>query len=87
SEPAIYALWSDLANLVAYVIVGSGVVLLTVGAVYAGLGLQVAKLIGLPIGVGRAVGNLITIMVGLAVTLAAIGLSKELIGIIFRAAA
>jgi hypothetical protein len=87
SEAGIYALWSDLANLVVYVIVGSGVVLLTVGAVYAGLGLQVAKLIGLPIGVGRAVGNLITIMVGLAVTLVAIGLSKGLIGIIFRAAA
>ena len=84
SEAEICDLWTDLANLAAYVIVGSGVVLLTVGAVYAGLGLQVAKLIGLPIGVGRAVGNLITILVGLAVTLAAIGLSKALIGIIFR---
>jgi len=36
--------------------------------------------------VGRAVGNLITIVIGLAVTLAAIGLTKALIGIIFRSA-
>ena len=86
SQAGIYAFWSDLANMVAYIIVGSGVVLLTVGAVYAGLGLQVAKLIGLPMGVGRAVGNLITILIGLAVTLAAIGLTKALIGIIFRSA-
>lgn len=82
-EGGIYALWSELANLVAYIIVGGGVVLLTVGAVYAGLGLQVAKLIGLPIGIGRAFGNLLTILMGLAVTVAAIGLSKVLIDVIF----
>lgn len=86
SEAGVYVLWSELANLVAYVIVGSGVVLLTVGAVYSGLGLQLAKLIGLPIGVGRAAGNLITILAGLAVTLLAIGLSKGLIEIVFKAA-
>jgi hypothetical protein len=51
--------------------------------VYAGLGLQVAKMIGLPIGIGRAFGNLLTILVGLALTVAAMGLSKALIGIIF----
>lgn len=83
SEDEIYPLWSELANLVAYIIVGSGVVLLTVGAVYAGLGLQVAKLIGLPIGIGRAFGNLLTILMGLAVTVAAMGLSKVLIAVIF----
>lgn len=83
SESGVYGLWSELANLVAYIIVGSGVVLLTAGAVYAGLGLQVAKMIGLPIGIGRAFGNLLTILVGLALTVAAMGLSKALIGIIF----
>jgi hypothetical protein len=86
SEGSIYSLWSELANMVAYIIVGSGMVLLTVGAVYAGLGLQVAKLIGMPIGVGRAAGNLITVIMGLAVTAAALGLSKGIIGIIFQSA-
>ena len=60
--------------------------LITFGAVYAGLGLQVAKLIGMPIGVGRAAGNLIMIIIGLAVTAAAIGLSKGIIFIIFQSA-
>jgi len=59
------------------------VVLLTAGAVYTGLGLQVARLIGLPIGIGRAFGNLLTILMGLAVTVAAIGLSRGLIDIVF----
>ena len=86
SEGSIYSLWSELASMVAYIIVGSGMVLLTVGAVYAGLGLQVAKLIGMPIGVGRATGNLITVIMGLAVTAAALGLSKGIIGIIFQSA-
>lgn len=86
SEGSIYSLWSELASMVAYIIVGSGMVLLTVGAVYAGLGLQVAKLIGMPIGVGRAAGNLITVIMGLAVTAAALGLSKGIIGIIFQSA-
>lgn len=86
SEGSIYSLWSELANMVAYIIVGSGMVLLTVGAVYAGLGLQVAKLIGMPIGVGRATGNLITVILGLAVTAAALGLSKGIIAIIFQSA-
>ena len=49
-------------------------------------GCRLRRLIGLPIGVGRAVGNLLAILVGLAVTLAAIGLTKALIGIIFRSA-
>ena len=84
SAGSIYSLWSELASMVAYIIVGSGMVLLTVGAVYAGLGLQVAKLIGMPIGVGRAAGNLITVIMGLAVTAAALGLSKGIIGIIFQ---
>ncbi len=84
SEGSIYSLWSELASMVAYIIVGSGMVLLTVGAVYAGLGLQVAKLIGMPIGVGRAAGNLITVIMGLAVTAAALGLSKGIIDIIFQ---
>jgi len=86
SEGSIYSLWSELASMVAYIIVGSGMVLLTVGAVYAGLGLQVAKLIGMPIGVGRAAGNLITVIMGLALTAAALGLSKGIIGIIFQSA-
>ncbi len=86
SEGSIYSLWSELASMVAYIIVGSGMVLLTVGAVYAGLGLQVAKLIGMPIGVGRAAGNLITVIMGLAVTAAALGLSKGIIAIIFQSA-
>ena len=86
SEGSIYSLWSELASMVAYIIVGSGMVLLTVGAVYAGLGLQVAKLIGMPIGVGRAAGNLITVIMGLAVTAAALGLSKGILGIIFQSA-
>ncbi len=86
SEGSIYSLWSELASMVAYIIVGSGMVLLTVGAVYAGLGLQVAKLIGMPIGVGRAAGNLITVIMGLALTAAALGLSKGIIGIIFQIA-
>ena len=84
SEGSIYSLWSELASMVAYIIVGSGMVLLTVGAVYAGLGLQVAKLIGMPIGVGRAAGNLITVIMGLAVTAAALGLSKGIVAIIFQ---
>jgi len=86
SEGSIYSLWSELASMVAYIIVGSGMVLLTVGAVYAGLGLQVAKLIGMPVGVGRAAGNLITVIMGLALTAAALGLSKGIIGIIFQSA-
>ena len=86
SEGGIYSLWSELASMVAYIIVGSGMVLLTVGAVYAGLGLQVAKLIGMPIGVGRAAGNLITVIMGLAVTAAALGLSKGILAIIFQSA-
>ena len=83
SEGGLYGLWGELVNLVAYIIVGSGVVLLTAGAVYAGLGLQVARLIGLPIGIGRAFGNLLTILMGLAVTVAAIGLSRGLVDIVF----
>jgi hypothetical protein len=83
SEGGLYTLWSELANLVAYVIVGSGAVILTAGAVYAGLGLQVARLIGLPIAIGRAFGNMLTILVGLAVTVAATGLSRALIDIVF----
>ena len=83
SEGGLYALWNQLANMVAYVIVGSGIVFLTAGAVYAGLGLQVARMIGLPMGIGRAFGNLLTILMGLAVTGAALVLSKGLIGIIF----
>jgi hypothetical protein len=83
SEGGLYALWSELANLVVYIIVGGGVVLLTVGAVYAGLGLQVARLIGLPIGMGRAFGNLLAILAGLALTVAAVALSRGLIEIIF----
>ena len=86
TESGIYSLWSELASMVAYIIVGSAMVLLTVGAVYAGFGLQVAKLIGMPIGVGRAAGNLIMIIIGLVVTAAAIGLSKGIIFIIFQSA-
>jgi hypothetical protein len=84
TESGLYGLWSNLASMVVYIIVGSGMVILTVGAVYAGFGLQVAKLIGMPIGVGRAAGNLITIIIGLAVTVAAIGISKGFINIIFQ---
>ncbi|MEW6568214.1 MAG: hypothetical protein AB1449_08640 [Chloroflexota bacterium] len=82
TESGVYRLWSQLANLVVYVIVGVGMVMLTVGAVYAGLGLQVAQLIGLPITMGRAVGNLLTILMGLALTAAAIGIGKGLMGLI-----
>lgn len=82
TESGVYGLWSQLANLVVYIIVGVGMVMLTVGAVYAGLGLQVAQLIGLPITVARAVGNLLTILMGLALTAAAIGIGKGLIGLI-----
>lgn len=83
SAGGLYALWGELASLVAYIIVGSGVALLTAGAVYAGLGLQVARLIGLPIGIGRALGNLLAVLMGLALTVAAIGVSRGLLGIIF----
>lgn len=83
SEGGLYSLWNQLATLVAYVTVGSGVTVLTAGAVYAGLGLQVARLIGIPIGIGRAFGNLLTILMGLALTAAAIGLSKGIINIVF----
>lgn len=83
SEGGLYALWSELANLVARIIVGGGVVVLTAGAVYAGLGLQVARMIGLPIGMGRAFGNLLAILMGLAIAVAAISLSRGLIEIVF----
>jgi hypothetical protein len=83
TEGGIYGLWSQLANLVVYVIMGIGMVMLTVGAVYAGLGLQVAQLIGLPISVARAVGNLLTILMGLALTAVAIGIGKGVLGLIF----
>lgn len=83
SEGGLYALWSELANLVVYLIVGGGVVVLTAGAVYAGLGLQVARLIGIPIAIGRAFGNLLTILMGLALTVAAIALSRGVIEIVF----
>ena len=83
SDGGLYALWSELANLVARIIVGGGVVVLTVGAVYAGLGLQVARMIGLPIGMGRAFGNLLAILMGLAIAVAAISLSRGLIEIVF----
>lgn len=83
SEGGVYALWTELANLVAYIIVGGGVAIMTAGAVYAGLGLQVARLIGLPIGIGRAFGNLIAVLMGLALTVGAASLSRGLIDIIF----
>lgn len=86
TEGSVYGLWSQLANLVVYVIVGVGMVMLTVGAVYSGLGLQVAQLVGAPIGVARAVGNLLTILMGLALTAAAIGIGKGLMGLIFAQA-
>jgi hypothetical protein len=83
SEGGVYALWTELANLVAYIIVGGGVAVMTAGAVYAGLGLQVARLIGLPIGIGRAFGNLLAVLMGVALTVAAASLSRGLIDIIF----
>jgi threonine/homoserine efflux transporter RhtA len=83
SEGGVYALWTELANLVAYIIVGGGVAVMTAGAVYAGLGLQVARLIGLPIGIGRAFGNLLAVLMGLALTVGAASLSRGLINIIF----
>ena len=57
--------------------------MLTARAVYAGLGLQVARLIGIPIAIGRAFGNLLTILMGLALTVAAIALSRGVIEIVF----
>ena len=83
SEGGLYSLWTELANMLAYVIVGGGIAILTAGAVYAGLGLQVARMIGLPIGIGRAFGNLLAVLMGLALTAAAIGLSRGLIDLIF----
>lgn len=83
SEGGVYALWTELANLVAYIIVGGGVAVMTAGAVYAGLGLQVARLIGLPIGIGRAFGNLLTVLMGLALTVGAASLSRGLVDIMF----
>jgi len=84
TESGLYAFWSSLASMVVTILVGCAIVLLTVGAVYAGFGLQVARLIGMPVGVGQAAGNLITIILGLVVTAAALGLSRGIMGLIFQ---
>ena len=83
TAPGLFAFWSYLANLIVYVLVGVTIVILTVGAVYAGLGLQVAKMIGLPIGVAHAVGNLLTILIGLALMVVSVGIAKGLLALIF----
>jgi hypothetical protein len=79
SADALITLWSDLAGLVISIAVGSAAVVLSVGAVYAGLGLQIARLLGLPLNLARALGQLLGVLGGLGLSLAAATIGRLLL--------
>ncbi len=79
SAEALVDLWSQLAGLVISLAVGSASVVLTVGVVYAGLGLQVARLLGLPLNLARGLAQLLSVLAGLALSLAAATIGQLLL--------
>ena len=84
SKATMITVWTSLANLIVSAVTGISITILTVSAVFNGFGLQVSKIIGLPIGIARSAGNLITIIIGLALSLAAISLAQGILDAVLQ---
>ena len=87
SRQTLITFWGSLANMVVTAITGISITLLTVSAVFNGFGLQVSKMIGLPIGVARSAGNMVTIIIGLALSLAAVSIARGILDAVIKFAA
>jgi hypothetical protein len=86
TREAVIGFWGNLASLIVTAVTGISITILTVSAVFSGLGLQISKLIGLPIGIARSAGNLITILIGLALSIAAISIARTILDAVMELA-
>ena len=84
SKETLIAFWTSLANMIVAAVTGISITLLTVSAVFNGFGLQVSKLIGLPLGIARSTGNLITIIIGLAISITAISIAQGILDAVIK---
>ncbi len=76
--------WSSLAKMIVSAITGISITLLTVSAVFNGFGLQVSKMIGLPIGIARSTGNLIAVVIGLALSITAVAIAQGILDVVIN---
>ncbi len=83
-KQTLIAFWSSLAKMIVTAVTGISITLLTVSAAFNGFGLQVSKMIGLPIGIARSAGNLITIIIGLALSIAAISIAQGILDAVIQ---
>ncbi len=84
SRQTMIAFWGSLASMIVTAVTGITITILTVSAVFNGFGLQVSKMIGLPIGVARSAGNMIAIIIGLALSLAAISIARGILNAVIK---
>ncbi|MEJ2607327.1 MAG: hypothetical protein P8Z41_11715, partial [Anaerolineales bacterium] len=83
---AVYDIWGNLASLVFTAVTGISITILTLSSVFSGLVLQISKMIGLPIGIARSAGNLITILIGLALSITAINVARTILDAVMELA-
>jgi hypothetical protein len=84
TKESVAAVWISLANLIVSAVTGISITILTVSAVFNGFGLQVSKIIGLPIGIARSAGNLIAVIIGLALSLAAVSIARVILDAVLK---
>lgn len=82
----LYIFWEYITKLLVHTLIGITVTVLAVGAVYNGVGIQVSRIVGLPAGISRSMGNIITIIIGIVITLAAISFANALVEIVWSSA-
>jgi len=80
----VFNLWEDLVKFLVYLIIGVTITVLGVGAVYNGVGLQISRAVGLPADYSRSIGNLITIIIGIVLTLLSITMADSLVHLAFE---
>jgi hypothetical protein len=80
----VIAFWSSLAKMIVSAVAGISTTLLTVSAVFNGLGLQISKMIGLPIGIARSAGNLLAVVIGLALSITAVAIAQGILDVVIN---
>jgi len=83
-KASLIGFWGSIVNLVVIGATGVSITLLTVSAVFNGLGLQVSRMLGIPADMSRSAGNLITIIIGIAFTLSAVTISRTILNEVLK---
>lgn len=84
TKEAMITFWTSLAKTIVSAVTGISITVLTVSAVFNGFGLQVSKMIGLPTGIARSAGNLITVIIGLALSITAVSIAQGILDAVIK---